>query len=330
MVKFSGIHFLIIVVPLIGVGLMGTAGYEWTNISALHLPISGFTALITGLLPFFSLLLVQYLRIDSRQVSKRRGSAGGGGGGNFQLSEKMIVGTFLLLLIDTVIITLGTTHLSQTESCSLDQRWQSLYSAKSPSIGRIQDKLNCCGLHSPKQESFPYPSKGHNKTCVTDYPLRANTPCFPIWKEKDQYASALLIAVAASSAAIKVLALLLIRAKNSPIVQKVLYKPWFSKEDELPITGRIRDITAGNGEGHESDDETYHYDSDPARIRSIGGVNGGGGFFAIAAGVDEAASLEHQQQENGNGNGQLVGVDSQQPPLPRYQDVPSNTGGWGS
>lgn len=76
----------------------------------------------------------------------------------------------------------------------------------------------------------------------------------------------------------KVAALTLIRCKNHPWVQKVLYNPWFGKQhrvvEEEATTGEGR---ISNVEG-DDDDETFHYDAD-ARVRGNGDRNSRGRYL---------------------------------------------------
>lgn len=227
--RFTAVKILTIIVPLFVIGLMVLAGFAWHRISTLSLPISGILGLLTTLLPFASLVSVQLLR--SRSITRR-------------LGDSPYIATFLLLLLDAVIITLSASHLSPEErGCSLDRTWQNLFSIKSPALKTIQDTLDCCGYKAHADKFYPFPKGPHEKgkpiTCLTTYPSREGRTCAPLWEREEKASVGILLGVALAAALLKVVALLLARYAAGSAVERGLNQPWFARNgaERRRITG---------------------------------------------------------------------------------------------
>ncbi|KAF8460284.1 hypothetical protein BDZ91DRAFT_798987 [Kalaharituber pfeilii] len=287
---FSGVHFLTILLPLIGIALMFTGGYAWQMKSFLYLPISGLLGLASSLLPILSLMSIQYMRIGSGASRKR-------GGNGPRLTEKMFIGAFVLLILDAVVITLASTSIPSSQiSCPLDARWSTLYRTNLPAIKRIQDAFDCCGYHSSADKFYPkpdHPPEGTHPKCTDTYPTRVGRVCYPLWRGQNQRIATLIIVVAIVSAVMKIGALLFLRVSNHPMIQKFLYSPWFKSSQQphqgVPDSERIRPV--------DDDEEQYRYEYDnDARPRVDTGY--------IATPRNNSGYLEGAESERllGNGN----------------------------
>ena len=114
---------------------------------------------------------------------------------------------FLLLVIyATVIATLALTYMTPSASlvCGLDRRWASLYSGKNAgAIRKIQDRHQCCGLHSVLDKAWPFPDKSHDAMSCHKTFDRTGW-CLMSWRHDQQVTGGLLLLVAIGSLSLTV------------------------------------------------------------------------------------------------------------------------------
>jgi hypothetical protein len=110
------------------------------------------------------------------------------------------------LIYETVVATLALTYIMPPSSldCGLETKWQKLFVEKNgKAIKAIQDAFECCGFHSVKDRSWPFPSPAdHPSTCAARF--ERNVSCLGAWKQAEQINAGLFILVAVVVFVIKV------------------------------------------------------------------------------------------------------------------------------
>lgn len=104
---------------------------------------------------------------------------------------------FSLSVLETALATLAGTHLIPVSGlqCGLDRRWQGMFQAKDENaIRRIQDALNCCGLHSLKDRAWPFPSNQNDASICQSLTGRSQS-CFGAWRKGEQEVAGMLLLV---------------------------------------------------------------------------------------------------------------------------------------
>ena len=104
----------------------------------------------------------------------------------------------LLIIYDTAIATLALTHMTPPSNltCHLEQQWGRLFSSKNAEVvRRIQDRHQCCGLHSLVDKAWPFADRSHPVTACRDAFNRQNS-CFGGWRRDEQITAGLLLLVA--------------------------------------------------------------------------------------------------------------------------------------
>jgi hypothetical protein len=111
-----------------------------------------------------------------------------------------------LFIAETVLATLAGTYISPESNlrCGLDDKWQDMFSKKNgDAIKKIQDALNCCGLHGTADKAFPFPAKNTPPTtCMTRYDR--NKSCFHGWRAEEEKVAGLMLMVVLLTALWKV------------------------------------------------------------------------------------------------------------------------------
>lgn len=162
------------------------------RIRAFAIPISTVTATATIILP---ILTGVSLRGAQRLASRSNGSLTSA---KPSLSWTTMVVFILLTIYETAIATLALTHMAPPSSlnCQLDQQWSRLFSNKNAEvIRRIQDRYQCCGLHSTVDKAWPFPDRSHPVTACRDAFNRRNS-CMGGWRRDEQIAAGLMLLVA--------------------------------------------------------------------------------------------------------------------------------------
>lgn len=112
----------------------------------------------------------------------------------------------ILFILETVLATLAGTYITPAGGlrCALDERWRDLYRQKNAKvIGRIQDAFSCCGLHSPVDMAYPFPSKEVAvDACKVNFGRTRS--CFDSLREEERVCAGLMLAVTAGVAIWKV------------------------------------------------------------------------------------------------------------------------------
>jgi hypothetical protein len=62
------------------------------------------------------------------------------------------------------------------------------------SIRRIQDSLNCCGLHSLKDRAWPFPDNRNDASTCQALTHRSQS-CFAAWRKEEQEVAGMLLLV---------------------------------------------------------------------------------------------------------------------------------------
>lgn len=114
-------------------------------------------------------------------------------------SSRPALAVFMLLVIyDTVIATLALTHMAPPGdlACGLDREWARLFSSKNAqAIRRIQDRHQCCGLHSVLDRAWPFEDRHHTaSSCVEAFDRQQS--CFGAWRRDEQITGGLMLIVA--------------------------------------------------------------------------------------------------------------------------------------
>ncbi|KAH7386259.1 hypothetical protein BKA64DRAFT_711489 [Cadophora sp. MPI-SDFR-AT-0126] len=190
-------------VPLLLLVLTGIAGYAYTQIRALSLPIPKALALLTVVLPLITGISAQGTYGLVRRANNEP----------YQLTIPLIAVIGFQLIYETVIATLALTHMIPPSAlnCELGTRWQMLWRMKDANAVRtIQDALNCCGFNTVLDRSWPFEDP---TACSKTF--NRNQPCVRPWRRSEQNMAGLLLLVAVIVFIIKVLSLISLLTSNS-------------------------------------------------------------------------------------------------------------------
>lgn len=172
--------------------LTGVASYALHLIRFYSLPIPTFLGALTVGLPAIAGLslesAIQFRRQSSQIASTKH---------RLQRGHYVTVAVCILLILETAVATLSGTYIAPIAglACGLDNEWLRLFRAKDGTrIQRIQDSLDCCGLHSVKDKAYPFPSSDVSvKSCSTRY--GRNASCFDGWRREERKAASVILAV---------------------------------------------------------------------------------------------------------------------------------------
>ncbi|KAL5331709.1 hypothetical protein ACEPPN_001246 [Leptodophora sp. 'Broadleaf-Isolate-01'] len=183
-------------VPLLLLLLTAIAGYAYTQIRYLSLPIPQALALLTVVLPFITGISAQ------RTYGLVRRSANNE---PYQLTIPLIAVIGFQLMYETIIATLALTHMIPPAAllCGLESKWKSWWSAHDANAGEairtIQDALNCCGFNTVRDRSWPFTEPA---TCAKTFGRTQS--CAAPWRRSEQIHAGLLLLVAVSVFIIKI------------------------------------------------------------------------------------------------------------------------------
>jgi len=184
--------------PILLLVLTAIAGYAYSQIRTLSLPIPTALALFTLFLPLITGIST---RGAHSLVSRRRLK-----NEPFQLTIPLIGIIGFQLIYETVVATLALTHLvpSATLRCGLQEKWTQLWKVKNDNdIRVIQDTFNCCGLNTLLDRSFPFADASE----CSRYFHRTQT-CKGAWGQAEQINAGLLLLVAVVVFIIKVMSII--------------------------------------------------------------------------------------------------------------------------
>lgn len=112
----------------------------------------------------------------------------------------------LLIIYETAIATLAFTHMAPPNDlvCGLESRWSHLFRGKdADAIRRIQDQLQCCGLHTSVDRAWPFPDRTHDaRACVEAF--GRSRGCLGGWLQVEQITGGLILLVAVMAFLLKV------------------------------------------------------------------------------------------------------------------------------
>ncbi|RDL36032.1 Uncharacterized protein BP5553_06644 [Venustampulla echinocandica] len=191
----SATRFVLFGGPILLLILTAVAGYSFSKIRSLSLPIPEALALFTVVLPIITGISVQSAYgIIQRSTRKKK----------HQIAIPLIA-VVGFQLYETIVATLALTHMLPPSSlrCGLETKWGNLYRSKNAeAIRRIQDSLNCCGLNSVRDRAFPFGSPSH-----CDEVFGRSNSCFGEWRQQEQLHAGLLLLVALVVFAVKVVSI---------------------------------------------------------------------------------------------------------------------------
>ncbi|TGO56966.1 hypothetical protein BCON_0071g00200 [Botryotinia convoluta] len=252
--------------PLLLVILTAVAGYAYSQIRTLSLPISQALALFTLVLPLVTGISTQGAVGLIQRANKKEQN---------QLTLPLIAVIGFQLVYETIVATLALTYMIPPKSlhCGLEDAWHSLFSAKNDrKISAIQDALNCCGLHSMADMASPIKNQKGPGSCeaLTD----RSQSCFGPWRQAEQTNAGLLLLVAVVIFTIKVIS----------IINLLTTSFWRRSYWSRPI----HSISSGDTEApeednraetrrliEEGDDDEESYRDEPTQ-RRLSGLNGSG------------------------------------------------------
>ena len=157
--------------------------YAVVEAAKLHLPIPTFPNVLAVILPIFSFLVLTY---DKYSTSR---------GFVFSFIPES-AGITILALLDSSLATAACSLIQEDLlKCSIDSRWQSLYTAKDTlAIKGIQEAFNCCGLHSNVDRAWPFPVKGRGAdSCSKSYGRTES--CEGPWKQQERIVLGIWLAI---------------------------------------------------------------------------------------------------------------------------------------
>lgn len=121
-------------------------------------------------------------------------------------SRTAVIVFMLLVIYDTIVVTLALTHMVPPSdlSCHLERRWTLLFSNKNADvIRRIQDRHQCCGFNSVRDRAWPFPGGGRTAEACQEAFGRERS-CFGGWRQDEQITGGLMLLVAVVAFLLKV------------------------------------------------------------------------------------------------------------------------------
>jgi len=251
--------------PLILLVLTVIAGYAYSQIRALSLPISQALALFTIVLPLVTGISTQGVRgLLQRHNSSEQN----------ELTLPLIAVIGFQLIYETVVATLALTYMIPPESlrCGLDDKWQKMFHDKSVrQIRGIQDSLNCCGYKSVKDRAWPFlPDATAPGNCAET--TGRSKACFGGWRQAEQINAGLLLLVAIIVFIVKVFSLIDLLTSSS-WKRSGWYRPIrqiTDRDSPEPEEGDNRAVVRGRIEeaNGEEDIESQPYQDDEPSNRN--------------------------------------------------------------
>ncbi|KAI9641057.1 hypothetical protein NHQ30_010485 [Ciborinia camelliae] len=233
-----------------------SASYSYSQIRLLSLPISQALALFTIVLPLVTGISTQGAVGLIQRANKKEQN---------QLTLPLIAVIGFQLVYETIVATLALTYMIPPKSlhCGLEDTWQKLFSSKDErKIRAIQDALNCCGLRSVNDRSWPFRTDAHASGNCVELTNRSQS-CFGTWRQAEQINAGLLLIVAIVIFIVKVISIMNLLTTSfwkrsywsRPIHRITNGDTEAPQEDNRVVTRRL--IEEGNEE------ESSYHDDEP-------------------------------------------------------------------
>ncbi|ELR10560.1 hypothetical protein VC83_00212 [Pseudogymnoascus destructans] len=217
---------VVTVAPLI-ILLTALAGYAYTQIRLLSLPIPLTLPVLITLLPLLTTLTTTYFARLLRP-------------------SNLPTFTTLLTLITTFETALATWALTYLPaSCGPEERWAALYRAKdADAIRRIQDRWACCGFNSVVDRAWPFPHGKDGDEFGADQCKRVlgrEVACGRVWGEEERRMAGMLAGVAVAVFVVKMVVLITHEEHRMDSTCMDAFLRWYG-------AWRPRGFTRGSGE----------------------------------------------------------------------------------
>jgi len=245
-------RLLVLAGPILLLVMTAIAGYAYSQIHALSLPIPEALGLFTVLLPFITGISTQ----GAYGLIKRSRNA------QSQLTLPLIAVISFQLIYETIIATLALTNILPPSSlgCGLESKWQKLFSDKNTdAIRAIQDKFNCCGFNSVYDRAWPFKNPALEPgNCVEAF--GRSKSCFREWRGAQQFNAGLFLLVAVIVFVLKIVAIIYLLASFSwihPSLARPFKKITRGDIEDSPEDNRAtmrRLIEGGDGDEEYRDD----------------------------------------------------------------------------
>ncbi|KFZ07375.1 hypothetical protein V501_06512 [Pseudogymnoascus sp. VKM F-4519 (FW-2642)] len=184
------VQIAVVTVATLIILLIALAGYAYTQIRLLSLPIPLTLPVLITLLPLLTTLTTTYLTRLLRPS-------------NLPTYTTLLT---LITTLETALATWAITYLPA--SCGLEEKWAALYRAKdADSIRRIQDRWACCGFNSVKDRAWPFPHGKDGEEFDAGQCKRIwgrEIACGQAWGEEERRMAGVLVGVAVAVFVVKV------------------------------------------------------------------------------------------------------------------------------
>jgi len=190
--------------PILLLLLTGVAGFAYSQIKFLSLPIPQALALFTVVLPLLTGFSTQVVYSLIQRSSRNEQN---------QLTLPLIAVIGFQLIYETVVATLALTHIIPPDAliCGLGDRWMKLFMANDgDAIRAIQDSFKCCGFKTIKDNAFPF---GQPSECSEIFGYTKS--CLKAWRKAEQINAGLLLLVAVVVFVLKVLSVIALLSSSS-------------------------------------------------------------------------------------------------------------------
>ncbi|KAA8576071.1 hypothetical protein MFRU_009g00270 [Monilinia fructicola] len=252
--------------PLLLLFLTAIAGYSYSQIRSLSLPISQALALFTVVLPLATGISIQGAAGLIERANKKEQN---------QLTLPLIAVIGFQLVYETVVATLALTYMIPPTSlkCGLEDTWQDLFTSKDErKIRDIQDALNCCGLHSVYDRAYPFRADAHAAGNCVELTNRSQS-CLGTWRQSEQINAGLLLLVAICIFILKVISIINLlttsfwkRSYWSRPIHRIT-----NGDTEAPPGDNRADMRRLIEEGDDEEESSYHDEPTQDRLSAFNG-----------------------------------------------------------
>jgi len=262
-------RLLVLAGPILLLVMTAIAGYAYSQVHALSLPIPEALGIFTVILPLITGISTQ----GAYGLLKRSRNA------QSQLTLPLIAVISFQLIYETIIATLALTNILPPSSlgCGLESKWQKLFTDKNTrAIRAIQDRYNCCGFNSVFDRAWPFKNPAQEPGNCAEAFGRSKS-CFGGWRGAQQFNAGLFLLVAVVVFVLKIFAIVYLLTSFSSI-----HSSWVrpskkitrgdiehSPEDNRAAMRRL--IEEGDGDGGYREDVGGERSERPAAA-----VNGSG------------------------------------------------------